>query len=176
MFVGEPPGPLIQQVSVTMVEKGGTAPDFTLATDEGDTVTLSELRGGKVVVYFYPKDDTPGCTIQACDLRERMPLFRGADVTVLGVSPDGADSHAAFRARYDLNFPLLVDADHAVAELYGVWQEQFWDGRTYMGIERSTFVIDEEGVVVEAWRGVKAEGHADRVAKAVGVAGSPQVP
>jgi len=144
------------------------APDFTLETDEGGSVTLSDLRGGKVVVYFYPKDDTPGCTIQACDLRERMPRFTGAGVTVLGVSPDAADSHASFRAKFDLNFPLLVDADHEVAEPYGVWKEQTWGGRTSMGVERSTFVIDEQGVVLEAWRKVDAEGHADRVALAVG--------
>jgi peroxiredoxin Q/BCP len=151
-----------------MVESGSIAPDFTLATDEGGDLTLSDLRGGKVVIYFYPKDDTPGCTTQACDLREQIPRFTGADVTVLGVSPDGADSHAKFRAKFDLNFPLLVDAEHAVAELYGVWKEQPWRGRKTMGIERSTFVIDENGVVLEAWRKVQAEGHADRVAEAVG--------
>jgi peroxiredoxin Q/BCP len=152
-----------------MVETGSIAPDFTLAADEGSSVTLSDLRGGKVVLYFYPKDDTPGCTVQACDLREQMHRFTGASVTVLGVSPDAADSHAEFRAKFDLNFPLLVDVDHAVAELYGVWKEQSWGGRKMMGIERSTFVIDEEGVVLEAWRKVDAEGHADRVAQAVGL-------
>lgn len=151
-----------------MVEKGTVAPDFTLTRDDGPDVTLSGLRGGKVVLYFYPKDDTPGCTIQACDLREEIPRLTEANVTVLGVSPDDAGSHAKFRAKFDLNFPLLVDHDHAVAELYGVWKKQSFLGRKYMGIERSTFVIDEAGVVIAAWRDVKAKGHAELVAQATG--------
>lgn len=151
-----------------MVEKGKHAPDFTLPSDQGGMVTLSKLRGKKVLLYFYPKDDTPGCTTQACDLRDAMPRFEGSNTVVLGVSPDRVDSHAKFRAKYDLNFPLLADVDHAVAEKYGVWKEKTNYGRTYMGVERSTFLIDEEGKVAEAWRKVSAKGHADMAADAVG--------
>jgi peroxiredoxin Q/BCP len=150
-----------------MVEAGSTAPDFTLPSDDRGDVTLSALRGRKVVLYFYPKDDTSGCTIQACDLRDSLPRFDGVEAVILGVSPDSVASHAKFRTKYDLNFPLLADEDHAVAETYGVWAEKSMYGRTYMGIERSTFLIDEAGVVVQAWRGVKAKGHAELVAEAL---------
>jgi peroxiredoxin Q/BCP len=105
------------------VEKGSRAPDFTLSSDDGSTVTLSKLRGKKVVLYFYPKDDTPGCTTQACDLRDAMPTFRDLDAVVLGVSPDSVASHRKFRDKFGLNYPLLADEDHRVAEAYGVWKE-----------------------------------------------------
>ncbi len=144
-----------------MVEKGTEAPDFTLATDEGGEVTLSDLRGKKVVLYFYPKDDTPGCTVQACDFRDATPAFDKLDAVVLGVSADTVASHAKFRKKYGLNFPLLADVDHEVSDQYGVWKEKSMYGRKFMGIERSTFLIDEEGVVVEAWRRVKPKGHAE---------------
>ena len=144
-----------------MVERGSEAPDFTLATDEGGEVTLSDLRGKKVVLYFYPKDDTPGCTIQACDFRDATPAFEKLDAVVLGVSADSVESHAKFRAKYGLNFPLLADVDNEVSEAYGVWKEKSMYGRKFMGIERSTFLIDEDGVVAEVWRRVKPKGHAE---------------
>ena len=151
-----------------MVEKGKPAPDFTLPSDRDGDVTLSGLRGRHVVLYFYPKDDTSGCTAQACELRDELPRFEGVDAVVLGVSPDSVASHAKFREKYGLNFPLLADEDHRVAEAYGVWKEKSMYGRKYMGIERSTFLIDESGVVIEEWRKVKPQGHAELVAGALG--------
>lgn len=152
-----------------MVEKGDPAPDFTLPSDTEGDVTLSSLRGRKVLLYFYPKDNTSGCTAQACEMRDDLPRFESADVVVLGVSPDSVKSHVGFREKYDLNFPLLADEDHEVAEAYGVWKEKKNYGRTYMGIERSTFLIDEEGVIQEAWRKVKSTGHTDLVGEALGI-------
>jgi peroxiredoxin Q/BCP len=151
-----------------MVEKGSPAPDFTLPSDRDGDVALSELRGRKVVLYFYPKDNTSGCTAQACELRDELPRFEGVDAIILGVSPDSVKSHAKFREKYDLNFPLLSDADHAVATAYGVWMEKSMYGRKYMGIERSTFLIDENGVIAEVWRKVSPNGHAEMVAGALG--------
>lgn len=151
-----------------MVAKGVSAPDFTLPTDGGDPLRLSSLRGRKVVLYFYPKDDTTGCTAQACELRDAMPRFDGVDAVILGVSPDPVASHRKFRAKHGLNFTLLADEDHAVAEAYGVWVQKSMYGRTYMGIERSTFLIGEDGTVLEAWRKVKPTGHAELVAAALG--------
>ena len=148
----------------TSVDKGSRAPDFTLASDQGGDVTLSALRGKKVVLYFYPKDDTPGCTVQACDFRDSQPRFSGLDAVVLGVSADSVASHEKFREKFGLNFPLLADEDHAVASAYGVWKEKSMYGRTFMGIERSTFLIDEDGWVVEAWRKVTPQGHAEMLA------------
>jgi thioredoxin-dependent peroxiredoxin len=151
-----------------MVEEGMQAPDFTLPSDEGVDVTLSDLRGKKVVLYFYPKDDTPGCTIQACDFRDAAPSFEGVDAAVLGVSADSVESHERFRAKYDLNFPLLADEEHEVAEAYGVWKEKSMYGRKFMGIERSTFLIDEDGKVERIWRRVKPKGHAEMLAELLG--------
>lgn len=151
-----------------MVEPGMPAPDFTLPSDRDGDVTLSGLRGRRVVLYFYPKDDTSGCTAQACEMRDALPRFDGVDAAVLGVSPDPVASHRKFREKYDLNFPLLSDEDHRVAEAYGVWKEKNMYGRKYMGIERSTFLIDEEGVVQGVWRKVKAKGHAELLAEALG--------
>jgi len=152
-----------------MIEKGARAPDFTLPSDQDGDVTLSDLRGRRVILYFYPKDDTSGCTAQACELRDELPRFEAGDAVVLGVSPDSVASHARFRKKHGLNFPLLADEDHAVAESYGVWKEKSMYGRKYMGIERSTFLIDEDGVVLEAWRKVKPTGHAELVAEALGL-------
>jgi peroxiredoxin Q/BCP len=152
---------------VRNVEKGSRAPDFTLPSDDGGTVTLSALRGKKVVLYFYPKDDTPGCTTQACDLRDAMPTFLDLDAVVLGVSPDSVVSHRKFRDKFGLNYPLLADEGHRVAEAYGVWKEKNLYGRKSMGIERSTFLIDEDGVVLEAWRKVSPKGHADLLQEAL---------
>jgi peroxiredoxin Q/BCP len=149
------------------VEKGSRAPDFTLSSDDGSTVTLSKLRGKKVVLYFYPKDDTPGCTTQACDLRDAMPTFQDLDAVVLGVSPDSVASHRKFRDKFGLNYPLLADEDHRVAEAYGVWKERSMYGRKSMGIERSTFLIDEDGKIQEAWRKVSPKGHADLLQEAL---------
>lgn len=151
-----------------MVDVGSKAPDFTLPSDTEGDVTLADLRGRKVVLYFYPKDDTSGCTAQACDLRDAMPRFAGVDAVVLGVSPDPVASHARFREKHGLNFPLLADENHEVSEAYGVWKEKSMYGRTYMGIERSTFLIDEDGTVTHAWRKVKPKEHADLVAEALG--------
>ena len=151
-----------------MVAKGMPAPDFTLPTDEGESLRLSSLRGRRVVLYFYPKDDTPGCTAQACELRDALPRFDGVDAVILGVSPDPVALHRKFRDKYGLNFTLLSDEDHAVAEAYGVWAQKSMYGRSYMGIERSTFLIGEDGTVLEAWRKVKPEGHAELVAAALG--------
>jgi len=150
-----------------MVAKGDAAPDFTLPSDSGEEITLSALRGRRVVLYFYPKDDTPGCTTQACDLRDAMPRFEGIDALVLGVSPDSVESHEKFREKFRLNFPLLADEGGLVAQAYGVWKEKNLYGRKFMGAERSTFIIDEEGRVLEAWRKVSPQGHAERVAAAL---------
>jgi peroxiredoxin Q/BCP len=149
------------------IKAGDAAPEFSLAADDGSVVTLSELRGQSVAIYFYPKDNTSGCTAQACEYRDQMPLFENTSAVVLGISPDGVKSHLKFRSAFDLNFPLLVDEDHAVAEAYGVWKEKSMYGRKYMGIERSTFLISPEGVVLEAWRKVKPKGDADRVLEAL---------
>jgi len=151
-----------------MIEPGTPAPDFTLPSDDGSEVTLSELRGRKVVLYFYPKDDTPGCTIQACDFRDALPRFEDVDAVVLGVSADSLESHAEFRAKFDLNFPLLADVDHRVSEAYGVWKEKKLYGRAFMGIERSTFLVDEHGVVERVWRKVKPKGHQEMLAELLG--------
>jgi peroxiredoxin Q/BCP len=121
-----------------------------------------------VILYFYPKDDTPGCTTQACDLRDNYEAIEAQGGVVLGVSPDSPASHVKFKQKYGLTFPLLSDEDHRVAEVYGVWKEKSMYGKKFWGIERSTFVIDEEGVVIEAWRKVKPKGHAQRVGEALG--------
>ena len=147
---------------------GTAAPDFTLAADDGSTVTLSKLRGKKVILYFYPKDDTPGCTTQACDLRDRMPALSKEGAVVLGISPDSVKSHKKFKEKFGLNFPLLADEDHKVAEAYGVWKEKNNYGIKALGIIRSSFVIDEQGVVADEWRKVKAAEHADWVMETLG--------
>jgi peroxiredoxin Q/BCP len=142
-----------------MVEPGQAAPNFTLESDGGVDVTLSELRGAPVVLYFYPKDDTPGCTTQACDIRDTWGEFQRLGATVLGISPDSAESHRRFREKYSLPFPLLADPDHRVAEEYGVWVEKTNYGRTSMGIQRSGFVIGPDGAVLAAKRNVRAAKH-----------------
>jgi thioredoxin-dependent peroxiredoxin len=145
------------------VREGDPAPDFTLTSDGGDTVKLSELRGKQVVLYFYPKDDTPGCTAQACGIRDVYGEFQREGAVVLGVSPDDERSHVKFKEKYDLPFTLLADTDHHVADEYGVWTEKKYMGRTYMGVERSTFVIDADGNVKRVMRKVKPDSHADDV-------------
>ena len=146
-----------------MVEEGAPAPDFELTSDEGETVTLAALRGKPVVLYFYPKDDTPGCTTEACEFRDAYDRFRDQGVEILGVSPDTEASHQKFKSKYELPFTLLADPDHRTAEAYGVWKEKKNYGKTYMGIERSTFVIDADGKVAKAMRGIRPAGHAAKV-------------
>ncbi len=128
-----------------LLQIGDLAPDFSLTSDSGQSVRLSDLRGRRVVVYFYPKDDTSGCTTQACGFRDAYPTIEEKNAVVLGISPDDEHSHRKFKSKYDLPFTLLVDADHAVAEAYGVWQEKSMYGKKYMGIVRSHFVVDEAG-------------------------------
>ena len=151
-----------------MVEQGTTAPTFSLPADDGSIVSLEDFKGSTVVLYFYPKDNTSGCTTQACDLRDNMNTITREGVVVLGVSPDPISSHVRFRDKFHLNFPLLSDEDHAVAEAYGVWKEKSMYGKTYWGIERSTFIIDPDGIVLEAWRKVRPKGHAQKVIEALG--------
>ena len=146
-----------------MVEEGKPAPDFELQSDEGQTVKLSSFKGKPVVLYFYPKDNTSGCTTQACAIRDAWGEFEKAGAVVLGVSPDGVGSHQKFKDAFDLPFTLLADPDHTVAEAYGVWQEKSRYGRTYMGIVRSTFVIGPDGKIVKIMRKVQAAKHADEV-------------
>ena len=149
------------------VEEGKPAPDFELASDSGETVTLSSLKGSKVVLYFYPKDDTPGCTAQACGIRDAWGDFERAGAVVLGVSPDDESSHVKFKEKYGLPFTLLADTGHRAADDYGVWVEKNYGGKTYMGVERSTFVIDEDGNVAKELRRVKPDTHADEVIAAL---------
>jgi thioredoxin-dependent peroxiredoxin len=150
-----------------MIEEGTKAPDFELATDEGKRVRLSDLRGQPVVLYFYPKDDTPGCTAQASEIRDEWSAFQERGAMVLGVSPDDEASHAKFKSKYSLPFTLLADPDHKVADEYGVWGEQEYAGKKYMGIKRSTFVIDAEGRVAKTLYGVNPQGHAEKVLAAL---------
>ena len=146
-----------------MVEEGRAAPDFELKSDSGETVKLSDLRGKPVVLYFYPKDDTPGCTTQACGIRDAWGEFERAGAVVLGVSPDDESSHATFKEKFQLPFALLADTEHKTADDYGVWKEKTYAGNTYMGVERSTFVIDADGNLAKVMRKVKPDTHADDV-------------
>ena len=146
-----------------MIEEGQPAPDFELQSDTGETVKLSDLRGKPVVLYFYPKDDTPGCTTEACEFRDAYADYRERGVEILGVSPDDVRSHGKFKSKYQLPFTLLADPDHTTAEAYGVWGERSFAGKKYMGINRSTFLIDAEGNVARALIGIKPAGHAAQV-------------
>ncbi|HEX7119289.1 MAG TPA: thioredoxin-dependent thiol peroxidase [Longimicrobiales bacterium] len=150
-----------------MLKEGDTAPDFTLPTDDGSEVTLSALRGRKVVLYFYPKDDTPGCTRQACDLRDRWAEFERTGALVFGVSPDPVRSHVKFRDKYELPFRLLADTEHQVAEAYGVWKEKSFMGKKYMGNERTTFIIGEDGRILRIFPEVEPAEHAELVLEAL---------
>ena len=149
------------------IEEGQPAPDFSLQDDHGKTVKLSALRGKPVVLYFYPKDDTPGCTKEACAFRDRRQDMEERGAAVLGVSPDTVASHGQFRDKYSLNFPLLADPDHQVAESYGAWGEKTFMGRKSIGIKRSTFLIDREGKVAKAWHKVSVDGHDEQVLAAL---------
>lgn len=154
-----------------MVEAGQKAPDFELASDSGNTIRLSKLKGHPVVVYFYPKDDTSGCTKEAQAFTALAAAFAEAGVRVIGISPDSTASHAKFRAKYDLSVDLAADPERKAIEAFGVWVEKSMYGRKYMGVDRSTFLIDAKGKIVRAWHKVKVPGHADEVlaaAKALG--------
>jgi peroxiredoxin Q/BCP len=146
-----------------MVAEGEPAPDFELVSDSGERVRLAELRGKPVVLYFYPKDDTPGCTTEACEFRDAYDVFRERGAEVIGVSPDPEASHRRFKDKYELPFTLLSDPDHEAAEAYGVWREKRMYGKTRMGIQRSTFVIDPDGTIAKAMRGIRPAGHAEKV-------------
>ncbi|HZH40333.1 MAG TPA: thioredoxin-dependent thiol peroxidase [Gemmatimonadales bacterium] len=150
-----------------MVSEGKSAPAFTLDTDSGETLSLKDLKGRPVVLYFYPKDDTPGCTVEACEFRDAFPRFKGTKAVILGISPDSVKSHQKFKEKFDLPFTLLADEDHAIAEKYGVWQKKSMYGRTYMGIARTTFVIDKDGKVAKVFEKVKPKGHAEEVEQAI---------
>jgi peroxiredoxin Q/BCP len=150
-----------------MLQEGDKAPDFKAVTDAGETVSLKDLRGKKVVLYFYPKDNTSGCTKEACDFRDNMARVKRKGALVYGVSPDSEKSHQNFKTKYDLNFPLIVDSSKEIAEAYGVWKEKSMYGRKFMGIERSTFLIDEQGKIEKIWRKVKVTGHVDEVLEAL---------
>ena len=150
-----------------MVEEGRPAPDFELTSDSGEQVKLSDFRGKPVVLYFYPKDDTPGCTTQACGIRDNYTAFADRGAVVLGVSPDEETSHVKFKEKYGLPFTLLADPEHKVAEDYGVWGEKTAYGKTYMGVSRSTFLIDSDGNVAKVMHKVKPDTHADDVLAAL---------
>ena len=149
------------------LEVGNRAPAFNLPSDEGGKVSLAGLKGKNVILYFYPKDDTSGCTAEACDFRDNWKAVQAAGAVVLGVSPDGLASHGKFRAKYSLPFPLLADEDHAVAEAYGAWGEKSMYGRKYHGILRSTFIIGPDGRIAHIFRKVKPKGHAGEVLDAL---------
>ena len=149
------------------IEAGRKAPAFTLKADDGSKVKLSELAGSPVVLYFYPKDDTPGCTKEACAFQERTKDLSKFGAVVLGVSPDDEASHTKFKDKYGLDFTLLVDADHKVAEKYGAWREKNMYGKKSMGIQRSTFLIDADGKVAKVWKRVKVDGHDQQVLDAL---------
>jgi thioredoxin-dependent peroxiredoxin len=155
-----------------VLQKGDPAPDFTLPDQRGNPVTLSQLRGKTVVLYFYPKADTPGCTTQACGVRDHRVAYEDADAVVLGVSPDPVKPIAKFDEKYGLGFPLLSDEDHSVADAYGVWVQKSRYGRTYMGNERSTFVIGPDGVIKDVFRNVKPAEHDELVLGALAGAAS----
>ena len=154
-------------MTISTPTPGSEAPPFALPSDAGETVRLADLRGKKVVVYFYPADDTEGCTAEACEFRDRWAAVRKIGAVVLGVSPDGVASHGKFRRKYRLPFPLLADEDHAVAAKYGVWGEKSMFGRKYFGVKRTTFVIDEAGRIAKVFERVRPKGHADQVLEAL---------
>lgn len=145
------------------LQVGDKAPDFSLQTEAAETISLKSLRGKKVVLYFYPKDSTPGCTQESCDFRDNYTTFKKKGVAVFGISKDSAKSHVKFKEKYELPFPLLVDEDTEVCTAYDVLKEKSMFGKKYMGIERSTFLIDEKGKVEQVWRKVKVKGHVEQV-------------
>ena len=159
---------MTDQTNPQPLRAGDSAPDFELPADTGGTLKLSDFRGRKVILYFYPEDDTSGCTTQACGFRDRYPEIEKRHAVVLGVSPDGIASHQKFKTKYNLPFLLLADEDHAVAEMYGVWQEKTNYGRKYMGIVRSHFVIDEAGKLADVQYKIKPVDSVEKAVKAIG--------
>ncbi|WP_072392725.1 thioredoxin-dependent thiol peroxidase [Hyphomicrobium sp. CS1BSMeth3] len=153
-------------MNTSPVEKGDKVPAFKLPTDDGDTVSPADLAGSPAVIYFYPKDDTPGCTTEAKDFTRLAREFRKAGVAVVGISPDSVKKHQKFREKHELDVRLAADEDHSVAEKFGVWIEKSMYGRKYMGVDRATFLIDAKGRIAEAWRKVKVPGHAEEVLEA----------
>ncbi len=153
-----------------MVSEGEPAPDFTAVTDAGEHIRLSDFRGKPVVLYFYPKDDTPGCTAQACGIRDAYSDFERAGAVVFGISPDSEAQHVKFKEKYGLPFTLLADPEHEVSELYGTWGEKKYRGRTYWGVSRTTFLVAPDGTVAKVMKGVKPDTHADDVLAALGSA------
>ncbi len=149
------------------IEVGAAAPKFTLIANDGTKIRLADLKGTPVVLYFYPRDDTPGCTKEACAFRDRKADFEALGACVFGVSPDGVDSHQAFSGKFELNFPLLADTNHVVAARYGAWRERNRYGRKFMGIQRSTFIIDAMGKIARVWKAVQVDGHDDKVLEAL---------
>lgn len=149
------------------LEEGTKAPAFTAVSDNGKKVKLSDFKGKPVVLYFYPKDDTPGCTKEACAFRDKSADWQALDAVVLGVSCDDVQSHAKFRDKYQLNFPLLVDEEHKIAELYGAWREKNMYGKKSMGVQRSTYLIDAQGKVAKVWKRVSVDGHDEQVLEAL---------
>jgi len=149
------------------IEEGKKAPAFTLSADDGSKVKLADLAGSPVVLYFYPKDDTPGCTKEACAFRDQHKQLAKLGAKVFGVSPDTVESHEKFRDKFDLNFPLLADPDHKMAEKYGAWREKNMYGKKSMGIQRSTYLIDAQGKVAKVWKRVKVDGHDEKVIEAI---------
>jgi thioredoxin-dependent peroxiredoxin len=146
-----------------ILQQGDTAPDFSLPADDGSVVRLAELRGKRVILFFYPRADTPGCTVEACEFRDMTPQIQEQGAVVLGLSPDTVEDVRKFREKFHLPYPLLADADHSVAETYGVWKEKTNFGRTYWGVERTTFLVDEEGKIERVYQQVSPEGHAATV-------------
>ena len=144
-----------------MLKVGDPAPDFAVETDGGGTLRLADMRGQRVVLYFYPRDNTPGCTTEACDFRDAMPRFADKNAVILGVSTDSVQSHDRFKAKHDLPFPLLSDSDRAIAEAYGTWREKSLYGKKFMGMVRSTFVIDEQGIIAAVYDKVRVKGHVE---------------
>jgi peroxiredoxin Q/BCP len=155
-----------QERDMSLIDIGRKAPAFTLTDQSGASHKLSDYAGRPLVIYFYPKDDTPGCTAETCDFRDRLPHFKKGEAAVVGISILDEKSKAKFASKHHVTFPLLADADHAVADKYGVWQEKSRYGRTYMGIARTTYLIDREGKVVRRWDNVKVNGHAEEVLQA----------
>jgi peroxiredoxin Q/BCP len=145
------------------ISVGRAAPLFTLATDTGDLLSLRELRGKTIILYFYPKDDTAGCTLEACEFRDLFPRFKRSGAVILGISPDSERKHGKFKEKYDLPFTLLVDEEHKVAERYGIWVEKTFYGRKYFGVERTTFIIGPDGRIQHVFAKVSPEGHAEDV-------------
>ena len=150
------------------IAEGILAPDFTLPTDTGDTLTLSSLRGQWVVLFAYPKDDTSGCTVEACEFRDALPRFDASKAMILGISPDSVKSHVKFKEKFELPYTLLSDEEKTVLQAYDVWKEKSMYGRKYMGVERTTFLIDPEGLIAKVFTKVTPAGHADEVMAAIG--------